>query len=404
MVYNDKNDLGCDTVRKSEAEIREIALSEAEKCLDSQLLFLKNVASVDCGTQNLAGNEKVVGFVEAELKKIEGIEIRRYNMPDYGIDIAAKLPCKNPTEKIILNAHTDTVFTPGTAENVPFRIENGRAYGLGVGDCKGGIIVAINAVRIAKENGLLPEDKEFVFMFNCDEEKGIEAGYRFFDSELPADRAYVFEGAGENMEILTGRKDRATFKIEVTGVRSHSGNAYLDGRSAVVEIAHRIKRLYENNDPENEIFFNFGAVTSADPLNVLSGHASVLADVRVASKAGMAKAKEIIERVMAEPPYLDGTVTTVKCLKEATRILEREEKNLKLYEEAKKAACLLGQGELKDKVSGGFGDVNYFSSKGLSAIDGLGPKAHDIHNTNESITVKSLTERTALFVAMLAMM
>lgn len=389
---------------KSEAEIKRIALEGAEKCLDSQLLFLKNVSSVDCGTQDLEGNKKVVAFVEEELKKIDGIEIRHFEMPDYGIDIAAKLPCDGPKEKIILNAHTDTVFNHGTAETVPFRIEGDRAYGLGVGDCKGGIAVAINAVRIAKENGLLPKDKEIVFMFNCDEEKGIEAGYRFFDSELPADRAYVFEGAGENMEIITGRKDRATFKIDVAGVRSHSGNAYTSGRSAVVEIAHRIQRLYENNDPENEIFFNFGPVISEDPLNVLSGHASVLADVRVVSKASMEKAKEIVARVMAEPPYLDGTVTTFKCLKEAKRILEREEKNLKLYEDAKKAARILDLGELGEKVSGGFGDVCYFSSMGCSAIDGLGPIAENIHNTGESISIKSLKERTALFVVMLAMM
>ena len=70
--------------------------------------------------------------------------------------------------------------------DLSFRIEGDMAYGLGSGDCKGGVVVAITAVRLAQQLGLLP-NKEIFLMFNCEEETtATDSGCRFFDLALPA--------------------------------------------------------------------------------------------------------------------------------------------------------------------------------------------------------------------------
>ena len=46
----------------------------------------------------------------------------------------------NAEGKIIISAHLDTIFHAGDAEKHPFRIEEGYAYGLGIADCKGGVV------------------------------------------------------------------------------------------------------------------------------------------------------------------------------------------------------------------------------------------------------------------------
>ncbi|WP_305070508.1 M20/M25/M40 family metallo-hydrolase [Micromonospora sp. 4G55] len=42
--------------------------------------------------------------------------------------------------RILLAGHLDTVFPPGTAATRPFRVHDGRAYGPGVCDDKGGLL------------------------------------------------------------------------------------------------------------------------------------------------------------------------------------------------------------------------------------------------------------------------
>jgi len=54
---------------------------------------------------------------------------------------------------VLLLGHFDTVWPMGTLANMPFRIQDGRAYGPGVYDMKAGIAMMIFALRALKEAG-----------------------------------------------------------------------------------------------------------------------------------------------------------------------------------------------------------------------------------------------------------
>src|SRR4051794_22368732 len=43
-------------------------------------------------------------------------------------------------DPVLLVGHLDTVWPSGTLERMPFRVENGRAYGPGTYDMKGGVV------------------------------------------------------------------------------------------------------------------------------------------------------------------------------------------------------------------------------------------------------------------------
>ena len=179
--------------------------------------------------------KKLVAIVENLLNTIQGIQIEKHYSKGFGQHIVAKLKPENPDGKIILSAHMDTVFKKGdTAENPP-HIEGDRFYGLGSADCKGGLLVSIYGVKILQENGLLP-NKEIVFIFNCDEESGTPVAHPVFDLEIPGtDMAFVFEPSRLDNGVVTSRKGTIRLPIEVHGVKAHSGNNYLDGRSATIE-------------------------------------------------------------------------------------------------------------------------------------------------------------------------
>jgi len=51
---------------------------------------------------------------------------------------------------LLLSGHFDTVWPRGTLEQMPWRVDDGRAYGPGVYDMKAGIVVMLEAIRLAE--------------------------------------------------------------------------------------------------------------------------------------------------------------------------------------------------------------------------------------------------------------
>ena len=380
----------------------EAATAGAKKYADEQLDLLRQFACIDCGSRNEEGNRRVVEILDRLLETIDGIEIEHRYFEGYGINIIARLRPENPTGKIILNAHTDTVFKPGDAEKYPFHIDGDTAYGLGIIDCKGGILVAIYAVKIMQEQGLLP-DKEIVFIFNCDEEIGSPTGHQVFDTEIPgAEMGFVFEPSRLEDGILTARKGSGSITIEVTGRPAHSGVNYTDGRSALLEAAHRALLLYEHNNNERAIQFNVGNILSDDPINVVSGRATAKVSVRVANKADMDEVERILAEVEALPPYIPDTVTRLR-VDNFSVPMERTPENGRLYEFVRDAGKLIGY-DLPEQATGGGSDANYLNFHGVPTVDALGPYMYKIHSTDESMSIASIERRTRLFAVVLGVM
>ncbi len=384
---------------KNTDAIIEKARAGAEAVVAEQMSVLRKFAEIDCGTGDENGNAQVVELVTEQLRKIKGIEIEYVCSKGYGKHIIARLKSEKRKGKIILNAHMDTVFHGGDTKEHPYHEDGDKAYGLGIADCKGGILVAIHAVRIMQEADLLPE-KEIVFLFNCDEEMGTPVGHAVFDREIPdAEMAFVFEPSREENGILTARKGNCSIKIEVFGKSAHSGLNYLEGRSAVVELAHKILRLYESNKKEKGIFFNvvepYGGEAGE---GTVPDYASAWAGVRVSSQDDIEMVKQIISEIEAEA-YIDGTRTKI-YIDNIMPPMERNEANLGLYEKVCHAGELLGM-KLPEQSSGGCGDASYFSYKGVPVVDGLGPYMYKIHSFEESMRISSMKEKTMLFATVL---
>ena len=383
-------------------EIIDVSKKLAAGCAKGELDVLKKFCAIDCGSRCIEGNKKVVDIICGELEKIDGISIERVFSEGYGEHIVAKLPAEGSDGKIVISAHTDTVFNIGDTAAHPYREEGDTAWGLGICDCKAGIIVAVNAVKNLQTAGLLPK-KDIVFIFNCDEEIGSPSGSVIIRKEAEgADAAFVFEPAREANGFLTSRKGSCAIEIECFGKSAHTGLAYKDGRSAVLELCHRIMRLYEHNDDERGIQFNTGKLYGSDYANnVVPDHARATASVRVANKSDIDRVFEIYREVESEAPYIDGTTTTVKVTKVGTP-MERTEGNVRLCNWAAALGKEMGL-DLPEQSSGGSGDAAITSSMGIPSIDALGGYVNaGTHSYRENLRISSLPEKTALFSLILA--
>lgn len=381
-------------------QILQAAKEGAKKYFDEQVSLLTKFSSIDCGTGDEEGNKKIVAIVENLLNTIQGIQIEKHYSKGFGQHIVAKLKPENPDGKIILSAHMDTVFKKGdTAENPP-HIEGDRFYGLGSADCKGGLLVSIYGVKILQENGLLP-NKEIVFIFNCDEESGTPVAHPVFDLEIPGtDMAFVFEPSRLDNGVVTSRKGTIRLPIEVHGVKAHSGNNYLDGRSATIELASKLLKFYESNENDRGIQFNAVELKGGENgVGVIPDYASATVGVRVLSRADIEHVKEIAARIEKES-YIPDTTTKIG-FRMVCVPMERTEENVKLYEHVKAAGKLLDH-ELPEQTVGGSGDASYFSYQGVPSVDGLGPYMYKIHSKDESMRLSSMVEKTELFTVVLA--
>lgn len=390
----------------NQEKILTAARQGAAACWQHQLDVLKEFCAIDCGSRDLEGNKKVVDIVCRELEQIENIKIERRFFPEYGENIVAKLTPEDPDGIIVISAHTDTVFQRGDTAAHPYREEGDTAWGLGICDCKAGILVSIEAVKIMQKEGLLPK-KEILFIFNCDEEIGSPTGRQVFDAELDGkkvDAAFVFESAREGNGILNMRKGSCALEIECFGQSAHTGISYDSGRSAVLELCHRIIRLYEHNDNERGLQFNTGKLFGSEyGNNVVPDHARATSSVRVSSQADIDRVYEICRELEAEPPYIEGTRTTVKVTKVGTP-MERTPQNHQLYLDMAQIGKVFGM-DMPEQSTGGSGDAAVFSGKGIPTADALGGYLNSgIHSFDENLKISSLEQRTGYFACVLAML
>src|SRR5262249_76752 len=124
----------------------------------------------DCGTGQEQGLKEVGAIATEELKKLgAAIEIFPAK-PAIGDNVVASF-VGTGKGRVLLIAHMDTVFAPGTAAARPFRIKDGRAHGPGVSDNKGGMIAALFVLRILQDLNFKDYAK-ITLLLNTNEETG----------------------------------------------------------------------------------------------------------------------------------------------------------------------------------------------------------------------------------------
>ena len=146
-----------------------LRLAELEKA--SVLETLKQLTSYDTGTGQAEGMLKLVEWIEQFGKQLGATTERMTpNANVVGPNLA--LVFKGQGQRnILLIAHMDTVYPPGSASAKGFRIVDQRAFAPGIADDKGGIAVFLHVMKLLK----LREFKDFgqiTLLLTSDEERG----------------------------------------------------------------------------------------------------------------------------------------------------------------------------------------------------------------------------------------
>jgi glutamate carboxypeptidase len=297
---------------------------------------------------------------------------------------------------VLLLGHLDTVWPLGTLARMPWRVEDGWAFGPGVLDMKAGVVIALEAMRLVRE---VDAERPVVLLLSGDEETGSHHSRGLIEEVAKGCRAaFVLEPAqGPEGAYKTARKGVGQFRLEITGVPSHSGVDFGAGHSAVRELAWQIEQISAMTDLERGTTLNVGVVGGGTQSNVVAAGAWAEIDLRVKTVAEAEAVARKLEALKARDAQC--TLRLTGGLNRPP--MERTEGTAALFAQAKELAAGLGF-TLEEAATGGGSDGNFTSALGVPTLDGMGAIGNGAHAENESIRIDSLVSRTALLAAMIA--
>lgn len=180
-----------------------------------------------------------------------GIETWRQQVYPDRPNVIARVPGGDSSRRIVFEAHMDTVSVSGmTIDPWTAEIRDGKMYGRGCCDTKGGMAAMMHAAASLVADGITPPC-DVIFAATIDEEysyRGVVAYCAAMNSDgvpLTADAAIIAEPT--LLQPVIASKGLVRWKIETIGKSAHSAKPHL-GINAIEQMARVITSLQQDTE------------------------------------------------------------------------------------------------------------------------------------------------------------
>lgn len=209
---------------------------------DPCLALLQHLVAIDSVNPSLAsgasGESEIAAFVAEHMTSI-GLEVHVQEAAPGRPNVIGVFAGDAPGRSLMLCGHIDTVGVDGYEAPFDPVIREGRLYGRGSQDMKGGVAAMIDAARLVRQRGL--SAGRLIVAAVVDEEFA-SIGADELVTAWRADAAIVTEPT--DLQVGVAHKGFAWFEIETAGRAAH-GSRPLDGRDAVMRMGRVMARLEE---------------------------------------------------------------------------------------------------------------------------------------------------------------
>jgi glutamate carboxypeptidase len=222
-------------------------------------------------------------------------------------------------------------------------------------------------------------------LLDATEETDLADFARFSRNESRGCAAFlVFEAgdhSGSDWKLVTSRKGRASYRIEVEGKGAHPGVEHERGANAIVEAARVISRLAALTDYASGLTVNPGLVSGGKAVNRVPDRCVIETELRAFDPDTLERACAAVE-AMGGPGSVaaaDGSFACrigVTCTERDAAWPENRGTD-SLFAAFSEAATGFGL-TLAREARGGLSDGNALAGR-LPVIDGLGPSGDNCH-------------------------
>ena len=298
---------------------------------------------------------------------------------------------------IVFSGHIDTVYPLGTFAAPAVHWDDGRIYGPGVIDCKGGVVAAVMAMDALSRCNFRKRPVRLIIQ--TDEETGsTTSGKKTIAFMLEkAKDAVAFlnlEGVQYGTAVLS-RKGILRYRFTVTGKSAHAAKC-TEGANAICEAAHKIIQLEKWKDT-NGITCNCGVIQGGTVPNSVAGECVFLVDIRFADQKQYREAVRLCQRV-AEESTVPGCSCRLEVVSERPAMVVTPE-NEALFTRMNEIYETCGLPVLRRRHCLGGSDAAYTTQAGIPTVDSLGVDGGNIHSPKEFAYVESLVDCAKRLVA-----
>ena len=375
--------------------------------------LLEKTVNIDSATEDTAGVKNVGMIFSKELEAL-GMSVKWIDMPKEMKRAGHLVAESNGTKgkRILILGHLDTVL-----RGEKFRRDGDKAYGTGIGDMKGGNVIAVFALKALAAADVLNNTK-IVLMFTGDEEDSCEP-VTICRGDMVAvakrsDLALSFEGTVRNTATV-GRRGSSSWTLEVEAKTGHSSQIFREsmGSGAIFEASRILNEFREALSKEKYLTFNPGlfvggtTVDTANATGSATGKTNVVpakvivnGDLRFISEAQKESARTRMREIVAKS--LSGSKASI-IFQDGIPAMTPVDGNYELLKQLDQVSQDLGFGKVEalDPGDRGAGDVAFVSNL-IPSLDGIGigggGNSHAKGEFAQLDTMPMLTKRAAIMI------
>ena len=280
--------------------------------------ILKNLVKIP--TENPPGKtDEIIAYLISDVfKESDGFhnEIMNYNKKDIELkNLITRIGTGK--EKIILSGHLDVVpvgeesqwkYPPFSAEVI-----NGKMYGRGTCDMKGGLTMLIGTLLNLKKHPEFLEKYTIILIASADEEAGMTGAYNCVRKGIMKDSILLIVGEPTNMNIGIAEKGLLWADIHIYGKAGHASTPEL-GINSIECTLNLIPQLHKCLDNiENRVLgnstLNIGRISGGIANNIVPEKTILSVDYRYIPEQDYMKLNENIRAIDASPCRSEVKIT-----------------------------------------------------------------------------------------------
>ncbi|NPB00011.1 MAG: M20 family metallopeptidase [Crenarchaeota archaeon] len=353
--------------------------------------------------------------ISSEIVKVPEDYVKKY-LPEY-VDhpryiLIARIGSGRPV--VHFNGHYDVV-PGGTGWTVtePFKpkLINGRIYGRGSTDMKGGIASAILAMKVLKK---------FEKDLNCtieialvpDEEVGGETGTGYLVNVMNVRPDYVIVCEPTGIDtILIGNKGVLWLMVDVIGKQAHAStpwlglNAFEIGVRYVCNIVDELKKMtesrvskyeYEDENSKRATIVLGGDVRTCGKVNMVPGIFSFSIDRRVIPEEDIDDVERELYTYLEDKAREMKITINIRTLQKSPPALT--DPDIELVRVLEKNIGEIAKTNVRKVVCSGGLDTRYYQVKGIQAVT-YGPGEIELaHQADEYVELDEVVEIAKIYV------
>ena len=367
------------------------------------LEMLRTLVNLEGHYKEKAQVEKARDYVQA-LLEAEGFACHiREAAEDRAGALIGILGEDRPGKPVLFSGHIDTVHYTGSFGGPdPFRVEDGKIYGPGVLDMKGGIIVAIAAIQALNHIGFDQCPIKVVFIGEEESDHEGSIGDQIITEEARGCRfAFNMEVSKLQNSVSVARKGQHIFYMHVEGTGGHAGNDFWRGTNAINEAVLKLQEMIKLTSKEKETTVTPSIIQGGGHQCAIAAACDVTFDVRVVTEDERSRIFSEVDRIM-NTTFIPGTTTTYRFFSAKLPPLRETPDVTALYEFINRTAEENGYEHLDKILQGGANDAGNIQRAGVPVICSCGVRGELAHNRKEYCLLESLYERPKIFATAIA--